>query len=39
MQYAVPQHVQSIVEALPQIGSCAPSGRAWRLWAAWRSQG
>ena len=23
----------------PQLGSCASSGRAWRLWAARRSQG
>ena len=25
--------------AVPQLGSCASSGRAWRLWAAWHSQG
>ena len=25
--------------AAPQLGSCAPSGRAWRLWAARYSQG
>ena len=24
--------------AVPQLGSCASSGRAWRLWAARRSQ-
>ena len=26
------------VLAVPQLGSCAASGRAWRLWAAWHSQ-
>ena len=25
--------------AVPQLGSCASSGRAWRLWAARHSQG
>ena len=25
--------------AAPQLGSCASSGRPWRLWAAWHSQG
>ena len=33
------QHVQSALFAAPQLGSCASSGRAWRLWAARRSQG
>ena len=25
--------------AVPDLGSCTSSGRAWRLWAAWHSQG
>ena len=25
--------------AVPQLGCCASSGHAWRLWAAWHSQG
>ena len=32
------QHVQSALFAAPQLGPCASSGRAWRLWAARRSQ-
>ena len=35
---AVPQHGQSAPLAGPQLGSCASSGRAWRLWAARHSQ-
>ena len=31
---SVPQHGQSAVWAVLQRGSCASSGRAWRLWAA-----
>ena len=34
----VPQHGQSAVLAVPELGSCASSGRAWRLWAARHSQ-
>ena len=30
---AVVQHGQSAAWAGPQLGSCASSGRAWRLWA------
>ena len=30
---------QSAAWAVPQLGSCASSGRAWRLWAARHSQG
>ena len=33
------QHGQCAVWATPQLGSCASSGRAWRLWAARYSQG
>ena len=33
-----PQHGQSAVWAVPQLGSCASSGRTWRLWAARHSQ-
>ena len=32
------QHGQTAVWAVPQLGSCASSGHAWRLWAAWHSQ-
>ena len=32
------QHVQSALFAAPQLGPCASSGRAWRLWADRRSQ-
>ena len=32
------QHGQSAVLAVPQLGSCASSGRAWRLWAARHAQ-
>jgi len=35
----VSQHGQSAVWAVPRLGSCASSGRAWRLWVAWHSQG
>ena len=35
---AVP-HGQTAPFAVPQLGSCASSGRAWRLWAARHSQG
>ena len=31
--------VTSVVWAVPQLGSCTSSGRAWRLWAARHSQG
>ena len=30
--------VKSAVLAVPQLGSCASSGRAWRLWAARHAQ-
>ena len=33
------QHGQTAPLAVPQLGSCATSGRAWRLWAAQHSQG
>ena len=33
------RHGQSAVWALAQLGSCAFSGRAWRLWAAYHSPG
>ena len=33
------QHARSAPLAAPQLGSCASSGRAWRLWAARHSQG
>ena len=33
------QHGQSAVWAVPQLGSCASTGRTWRLWAAQHSQG
>ena len=36
--FDVLQHGQSAVLAVPQLGSCASSGRAWRLWAARHSQ-
>ena len=36
---AVCQHGQSAPLAAPQLGSCASSERAWRLWAARLSQG
>ena len=32
------QHGQSAPWTVPQLGSCASSGRAWRLWAARHSQ-
>eukprot|EP00964_Phaeocystis_antarctica_P079658 scaffold49643_cov57-Phaeocystis_antarctica.AAC.2 len=32
-------HGQSAVCAVPQLGSCASSGRAWRLWAPRHYQG
>ena len=35
---AVCQHGQSAPLAVPQLGACASSGRAWRLWAARLSQ-
>ena len=35
----VGQQGQSAVFAVPQLGSCASSGRARRLWLAWHSQG
>ena len=35
----VPQHGQSAVWAVPQLGSCASSGRVWQLWLARRSHG
>ena len=31
--------VKSAVWAVPQLGCCASSGRAWRLWTARHSQG
>ena len=34
----VPEHGQSAPLAAPQLAPCAPSGRAWRLWAARHSQ-
>ena len=33
------QHGQSAVWAVPQLGSCASSGCAWRLWAPRHAQG
>ena len=33
------QHGQRAVRAVPPLGSCASSGRAWWLWAARYSQG
>ena len=36
--FDVLQHGQSAVLAVPQLGSCASSGRAWRLWAARHAQ-
>ena len=35
----VPQHGQSAVLAVPELGSCASSGRTLLLWAARHSQG
>ena len=35
----VARHGQSAVWAAPQLGSCASSGRVWRLWAARHSRG
>ena len=35
----VGQQGQSALVAAPQLGSCASSGRARRLWLAWHSQG
>ena len=34
-----PRHGQSAVWAVPQLGAGASSGRVWRIWAAWHSQG
>ena len=34
----VSRHAQSVPWAVPQLGSCAFSKRAWRLWAALDSQ-
>eukprot|EP00964_Phaeocystis_antarctica_P057097 scaffold33741_cov63-Phaeocystis_antarctica.AAC.8 len=36
--HAAEQQGQSAPLAGPQLGSCASSGRTWRLWAAWCSQ-
>ena len=36
---AAPQQGQTPRLAVPKLGSCTSSGRAWRLWAARRSQG
>jgi|SouAtlMetagenome_1021521.scaffolds.fasta_scaffold18446_1 hypothetical protein len=36
--YVVEQQGQSVPLAVPQLGSCASSRRAWRLWAARHSQ-
>ena len=33
------QHGQTAHLAVPLLGSCASSGRAWRLRTAWHSQG
>ena len=33
------RHGQSAVWALSRLGACATSGRVWRLWAAYHSQG
>ena len=38
-QFNVLRHGQSDPSAVTQLGSCASSGRAWRLWAARHSQG
>ena len=38
MGAAAPQHAPSASLAGPQLGSCASSGRTWRLWAARHSQ-
>ena len=35
----VQRHGESAPLAVPQLGSCASSGRTWRLWAAWHCQG
>ena len=35
----VQRHGESAPLAVPQLGSCASSGRTWRLWLAWHSQG
>ena len=37
--FNVMTHAQSGPSAAPQLGSCASSGRAWRLWLARSSQG
>ena len=37
--YVVEQQGQSVPLAVPQLGSCASSRRAWRLWVARHSQG
>ena len=34
-----PQHGQTAPLAVPQLGFCASSGRAWQLWLARRSHG
>ena len=39
LDLSVLQHGQSASSlAVPQVGFCASSGRAWRLWAARHSQ-
>ena len=38
-RYAVTQHGKSAPLAVPELGSCTPSGRAWRFWAARDIQG
>ena len=38
LDLSVLQHGQSAPLAAPQLGFCASSGRAWRLWAARHSQ-
>ena len=38
LDLSVLQHGQSAPLAVPQLGFCASSGRAWRLWAARHSQ-
>jgi hypothetical protein len=39
VEIEVAQHVKSAPWAAPQLGSCAASGHAWRLWLAQYSQG
>ena len=36
---ALPRVLKAPPLAVPEVGSCAFTGRAWRLWAAWHSQG